>query len=91
MIIKQVKQCTLKKVVTLKTLWSGLIEFINQMKRVWLIVAVFVRLVYVLLKKITPNVFGLCVVALSRNLKLTTTLDRAITQNPCYVPLNLEI
>ena len=26
------------------------------------------------------------VVALSRNLKLTTTLDRAITQNPCYVP-----
>jgi hypothetical protein len=34
---------------------------------------------------------GLCVVALSRNLKLTTTLDRAITQNPCYVPLNLEI
>ena len=27
----------------------------------------------------------LCVVALSRNLKLTTTLDRAITQNPCYV------
>jgi hypothetical protein len=36
------------------------------------------------------NVSGLCVVALSRNLKLTTTLDRAITQNPCYVPLNLE-
>ena len=34
------------------------------------------------------NVSGLCVVALSRNLKLTTTLDRAITQNPCYVPLN---
>jgi site-specific DNA-cytosine methylase len=32
------------------------------------------------------NVSGLCVVALSRNLKLTTTLDRAITQNPCYVP-----
>ena len=32
------------------------------------------------------NVLGLCVVALSRNLKLTTTLDRAITQNPCYVP-----
>ena len=32
-------------------------------------------------------VSGLCVVALSRNLKLTTTLDRAITQNPCYVPL----
>lgn len=30
------------------------------------------------------NVSGLCVVALSRNLKLTTTLDRAITQNPCY-------
>lgn len=39
---------------------------------------------------ITANVSGLCVVALSRNLKLTTTLDRAITQNPCYVPLNLE-
>jgi hypothetical protein len=36
------------------------------------------------------NVFGLCVVALNKNLKLTTTLDRAITQNPCYVPLNLE-
>tara|TARA_R110000868_G_scaffold386140_1_gene654329 strand:+ start:202 stop:399 length:198 start_codon:yes stop_codon:yes gene_type:complete len=32
------------------------------------------------------NVSGLCVVALSRNLKLTTTLDRTITQNPCYVP-----
>ena len=39
---------------------------------------------------IATNVLGLCVVALSRNLKLTTTLDRAITQNPCYVPLNLE-
>lgn len=37
------------------------------------------------------NVSGLCVVALSRNLKLTTTLDRAITQNPCYVPLFLEL
>jgi len=36
------------------------------------------------------NVLRLCVVALSKNLKLTTTLDRAITQNPCYVPLNLE-
>jgi hypothetical protein len=35
---------------------------------------------------IAYNVAGLCVVALSRNLKLTTTLDRAITQNPCYVP-----
>lgn len=34
--------------------------------------------------EITANVSGLCVVALSRNLKLTTTLDRAITQNPCY-------
>ena len=31
------------------------------------------------------NVSGLCVLALSRNLKLTTTLDRAITQSPCYV------
>jgi hypothetical protein len=39
---------------------------------------------------ITDNVSGLCVVARSRNLELTTTLDRAITQNPCYVPLNLE-
>jgi len=39
---------------------------------------------------IAGNVSGLCVVALSKNLKLTTTLDRAITQNPCYVPLNLE-
>ena len=38
---------------------------------------------------IAGNESGLCVVALSRNLKLTTTLDRAITQNPCYVPLNL--
>jgi hypothetical protein len=37
------------------------------------------------LKQIAYNVSGLCVVALSRNLKLTTTLDRAITQNPCYV------
>jgi hypothetical protein len=35
---------------------------------------------------ISYNVSGLCVVALSKNLKLTTTLDRAITQNPCYVP-----
>lgn len=37
------------------------------------------------------NVSGLCVVALSRNLKLTTTLDRAITQNPCYVPFFFKI
>jgi hypothetical protein len=36
-------------------------------------------------------VSGLCVVALSRNLKLTTTLDRAITQNPCYVPFLFTI
>ena len=36
---------------------------------------------------IAHNGLGLCVVALSRNLKLTTTLDRAITQSPCYVPL----
>ena len=36
------------------------------------------------------NVSGLCVVALSINLKLTTTLERAITQNPCYVPLNFQ-
>jgi hypothetical protein len=35
---------------------------------------------------LAPYVSGLCVVALSRNLKLTTTLNRAITQNPCYVP-----
>jgi len=40
--------------------------------------------------KLEYNVSGLCVIALSINLKLTTTLDRAITQNPCYVPLNLE-
>jgi hypothetical protein len=39
---------------------------------------------------ISANGSGICVVSLSRNLKLTTTLDRAITQNPCYVPLNLE-
>ncbi len=38
---------------------------------------------------IVGNVSGLCVVALSINLKLTTTLDRAITQNPCYVPFLL--
>ena len=37
---------------------------------------------------IAGNVSGLCVVALSINLKLNTTLYRAITQNPCYVPLN---
>ena len=37
-------------------------------------------------RDLAHNVSGLCVVALSRNLKLTTTLDRAITQNPCYVP-----
>ena len=42
------------------------------------------------LRTITDNFFGLCVVALSKNLKLTTTLNGAITQNPCYVPLNLE-
>ena len=45
---------------------------------------------------VAANVLGLCVVALSINLKLTTTPDRAITQNPCYVPffiheLKLEI
>ena len=39
---------------------------------------------------ITHNVSGLCVIALSINLKLTTTPDGAITQNPCYVPLNLK-
>jgi len=37
------------------------------------------------------NVSGLCVVALSRNLILITTLDRAITQNPCYVPFISEL
>ena len=42
----------------------------------------------VCLGSIATNVSGFCVVALSINLKLTTTLDRAITQNPCYVPLN---
>ena len=36
------------------------------------------------------NGLGLCVVALRKNLKLTTALDRAITQSPCYVPLNLK-
>lgn len=41
-------------------------------------------------RRISANDSGLCVVALSRNLKLTTTLDRAITQNPCYVPLNFQ-
>jgi len=42
---------------------------------------------FVGLWSIATNVSGLCVVALSINFKLTTTLDRAITQNPCYVPL----
>ena len=37
---------------------------------------------------ITHNGSGLCVVALSKNIKLTTTHSWAITQNPCYVPLN---
>ena len=37
---------------------------------------------------LAANVSGLCVVAISKNLKLTTTLDRIITQSPCYVPLN---
>ena len=36
--------------------------------------------------KMAHNGRGLCVVAHSRNLNLTTTLDRAITQSPCYVP-----
>jgi len=35
---------------------------------------------------ISYNVSGFCVVALSKNLKLTTTHSWAITQNPCYVP-----
>ena len=43
------------------------------------------------LHPLVANVSGLCVVALSSNLKLTTTLDRAITQNPCYVPFLFEI
>ena len=42
-------------------------------------------------EKLNANGSGLCVVALSRNLKLTTTLDRAITQNPCYVPFLFRI
>ena len=41
-------------------------------------------------RPLATNVSGLCVVALSINLKLTTTLDRAITQSPCYVPLNFK-
>jgi hypothetical protein len=40
---------------------------------------------------ISYNGLGLGVVALSRNLKLTTTLDRAITQNPCYVPFLFRV
>ena len=43
------------------------------------------------LRQLAYNVSGLCVVALSINLKLTTTLDRAITQNPCYVPFLFRI
>jgi hypothetical protein len=42
-------------------------------------------------RKLAPNVLWLCVVALNKNLKLTTTVDRAITQNPCYVLFNLEL
>lgn len=41
--------------------------------------------------EMTYNGFGLCVVALIINLKLTTTLDRAITQNPCYVPYFVKL
>jgi hypothetical protein len=37
------------------------------------------------------NGVELCVVALSRNLKLTTTLDRAITQNPCKEPIYTKL
>lgn len=44
-----------------------------------------------LILNIAPNGSGLCVVALSINLKLNTTLDRAITQNPCYVPFFIEL
>ena len=40
---------------------------------------------------LADNGLRLCVVALSRNLKLTTTLDRAITQNPCYVPFLFKL
>jgi hypothetical protein len=39
---------------------------------------------------IATNVSGLCVVALSIKLKLTTTLYRAITQNTCYVPFKIK-
>jgi hypothetical protein len=42
-------------------------------------------------RSLATNVSGLCVVALNRDLKLTTTLNRAITQNPYYVPLFLEL
>ena len=45
---------------------------------------------YIRQNGVIANVSGLCVVALSKNLKLTTTLDRAITQNPCYVSLNFR-
>ncbi len=41
--------------------------------------------------KIAYNASGLCVVALSRNLKLTTTLDRAITQSPCWLSVKITI
>ena len=40
---------------------------------------------------ITANGSGLCVVALSINLKLNTTLDMAIMQNPCYVPFLFKL
>ena len=40
---------------------------------------------------LATNGSGLCVVALSKNIKLTTTHSWAITQNPCYVPLKLKL
>jgi hypothetical protein len=51
---------------------------------------IFISFINHSFSKLSYNVSGLCVVALSKTLKLTTTLDRAITQNPCYVPLNFK-
>ena len=41
--------------------------------------------------RVAHNVLGLCVVALSINLKLTTTLNRAITQKPLLCVVFIQI
>jgi hypothetical protein len=41
--------------------------------------------------RLTANVSGLCVIALSSVVVNFKFLLRATTQSPCYVPLNLEL